>query len=88
MALNVVNQSGLTALDFLHIFSSEAGDREIEEILRNAGAKRARDTALHLSNSFQYENQTQVNDHSTQPACENDLEEYFKFKKGKATSDN
>ncbi|KAL5569728.1 hypothetical protein UlMin_026303 [Ulmus minor] len=83
LALNDVNQSGLTALDLLHIFPSEAGDREIEEILRNAGAKRARDTALHLFNSFQYENQTQVNDHSTQPARENDLEEYFKFKKGR-----
>lgn len=40
MEVNAVNQGGLTALDTLAIFPSEAGDREIEEILRNAGANR------------------------------------------------
>ncbi|KAK9205430.1 hypothetical protein WN943_015697 [Citrus x changshan-huyou] len=37
LEVNAINHSGLTAFDLLLIFPSEAGDREIEEILRSAG---------------------------------------------------
>lgn len=43
LEVNNVNQSGLTALDLLLIFPSEAGDREIYDTLRGAGALRAQD---------------------------------------------
>ncbi|XP_048326764.2 ankyrin repeat-containing protein BDA1-like [Ziziphus jujuba] len=43
--VNAVNQGGLTALDILLIFPSEAGVREIEDILRYAGVRRANDIA-------------------------------------------
>ncbi|XP_024983542.1 ankyrin repeat-containing protein BDA1-like [Cynara cardunculus var. scolymus] len=39
--LNSLNKSGLTPLDMLLIFQSEAGDREIEEILVQSGALKA-----------------------------------------------
>ncbi|KAL8204440.1 hypothetical protein R6Q57_010063 [Mikania cordata] len=41
MEVNPLNNSGLTPLDMLLMFQSEAGDREIEEILRQAGARKA-----------------------------------------------
>ncbi|KAK1413434.1 hypothetical protein QVD17_35207 [Tagetes erecta] len=41
MELNSLNKSGLTPLDTLLIFQSEAGDREIEEILIQSGALKA-----------------------------------------------
>ncbi|KAL2902076.1 Ankyrin repeat-containing protein BDA1 [Bienertia sinuspersici] len=41
LEVNAVNKSGLTALDLLLIFPSEAGDREIQEILQGAGASKA-----------------------------------------------
>ncbi|CAL5445283.1 unnamed protein product [Camellia sinensis] len=47
MEVNSLNKNSLTALDVLLIFQSEAGDREIEDVLVQAGAKRARD--LHTS---------------------------------------
>ena len=43
LEVNAINHSGLTAFDLLLIFPSEAGDREIEEILRSAGATGMRD---------------------------------------------
>lgn len=43
LEVNAINHSGLTALDLLLIFPSEAGDREVDEILPSAGAKRMRD---------------------------------------------
>ncbi|XP_059636035.1 ankyrin repeat-containing protein BDA1-like [Cornus florida] len=41
--VNPLNERGLTPLDLLTLFQSEAGDREIEEILRRAGAMMAKD---------------------------------------------
>ncbi|CAH1441072.1 unnamed protein product [Lactuca virosa] len=38
MELNSLNKSGLTPLDMLLIFHSEAGDRELEEIMVRSGA--------------------------------------------------
>ncbi|ESR55184.1 hypothetical protein CICLE_v10024369mg, partial [Citrus x clementina] len=68
LEVNAINHSGLTAFDLLLIFPSEAGDREIEEILRSAGATGMRD-----------DNQTSTNPLRTK----NDMTEFFKFKKGR-----
>lgn len=73
--VNAVNKSGLTALDLLQIFPSEAGDREIEELLRNNGAKRAKDMVPSPSAS-------QNHCCGTMESAD-DLVEYFKFKKGR-----
>lgn len=43
MEVNSLNKNNLTALDVLLSFQRRAGDREIEDVLRQAGAKRARD---------------------------------------------
>ncbi|XWS60155.1 hypothetical protein CRYUN_Cryun07bG0010800 [Craigia yunnanensis] len=85
LEVNAVNQSGLTALDVLQIFPSEAGDREIADILQRAGAVRARDVMISPIPS--YESHSEVINHSrTQPRCQrqtDNLVEYFKFKKGR-----
>ncbi|KAJ6978331.1 hypothetical protein NC653_030033 [Populus alba x Populus x berolinensis] len=41
LEVNAINHTGITALDVILLFPSEAGDREIVEILRSAGAMRA-----------------------------------------------
>ncbi|CAK7336916.1 unnamed protein product [Dovyalis caffra] len=82
LEVNAVNHSGLTALDVILIFPSEAGDREIVEILRNAGATRARD----IIQSTIPSNQTSTDNSSMPERCQsnlNNLVEYFKFKKGR-----
>ncbi|XP_049355128.1 ankyrin repeat-containing protein BDA1-like isoform X1 [Solanum verrucosum] len=43
VGVNSLNKMGFTALDVLFLFQSEAGDREIEDILRRAGALKATD---------------------------------------------
>ncbi|KAL6131778.1 hypothetical protein ACLB2K_070151 [Fragaria x ananassa] len=63
LEVNDVNQSGLTALDLLLIFPNEAGDREMEEILRGAGALRARDIVYPSQN----QNQMALETHLDQP---------------------
>lgn len=83
LELNAVNQNGLTALDLLVIFPSEAGDREIEEIIRNAGGRRAKDLVqVSPLSSFETDNHTPVNC-QTSDIESNDLVEYFKFKRGR-----
>ncbi|KAL9432196.1 hypothetical protein AB3S75_027251 [Citrus x aurantiifolia] len=78
LEVNAINHSGLTAFDLLLIFPSEAGDREIEEILRSAGATGMRD-----------DNQTSVDNLAASSAetnplrTKNDMTEFFKFKKGR-----
>ncbi|KAM1337482.1 hypothetical protein ACFX13_042421 [Malus domestica] len=81
LEVNIVNQSGLTPLDLLLIFPSEAGDREIEEILRGAGASRAKDIHHTPSNCPMETNTLQLQ----QP---NDPTEYFKFKKGRKSDED
>ncbi|KAK0591165.1 hypothetical protein LWI29_036389 [Acer saccharum] len=88
LEVNATNQSGLTALDLLLIFPSEAGDREIQEILCNAGAMRTKDVTLSsIPSSPEPFNQTLVNSTPGTPqACTprtDDLVEYFKFNKGR-----
>jgi hypothetical protein len=78
LEVNAINHSGLTALDMVLIFPSEAGDREIVEILRSAGATRARD----IIQSTISNNQTSTDNPSTPERClsnGNNLIEYFKF---------
>ena len=82
LEVNAINNSGLTALDMVLIFPSEAGDREIVEILRSAGATRARD----IIHSTIPNNQTSTDNPPTPERClsnRNNLVEYFKFKKGR-----
>ncbi|KAK2662072.1 hypothetical protein Ddye_000646 [Dipteronia dyeriana] len=87
MEVNAINQTGLTALDLILIFPSEAGDREIEEILRNAGAMRKGDVTLSPSPTPEEPYcQTFVNSPitpETHTLRSNNLVDYFKFKNGR-----
>ncbi|WRX11991.1 Ankyrin repeat - like 3 [Theobroma cacao] len=75
--VNAVNRSNLSALDMLLLFPSEAGDREIMDILSGAGALRARD--VNLSPMASLDSRTLSETNHLQPK---ELE-YFKFKKGR-----
>uniref|UniRef100_A0A803L6U9 PGG domain-containing protein n=1 Tax=Chenopodium quinoa TaxID=63459 RepID=A0A803L6U9_CHEQI len=77
LEVNAVNKSGLTALDLLLIFPSEAGDREIQEILQGAGALKAQDLTLDDTTFTSSTNDPSVNDHSK------DLIDYFRFHSGR-----
>lgn len=79
LEVNNVNQSGLTALDLLLIFPSEAGDREMYDTLRGAGALRTQD----IMPSFESDNQIAVASETHQLQKPNDFIEYFKFKRGR-----
>ncbi|XP_060675429.1 ankyrin repeat-containing protein BDA1-like [Ziziphus jujuba] len=83
--VNAVNRSGLTALNVLLIFPSEAGDREMEEILRNAGAKRAKDIIMSLSSvpPFEKSDNNQAGDPTPLDLSPDNLVNYFKFKRGR-----
>jgi hypothetical protein len=87
MEVNAINHSGLTALDLLMLFPSEAGDREIQEILRAAGAISARDSHNLLPPAVSFLNQTAATSSGslTQPSS---MVEYFKFKKGRDSPSN
>lgn len=85
LEVNAKTNSGLTALDLLLIFPSEAGDTEITEILRSAGAMRAKDISHPAISSFQSVNQNSA--FSTLEICQTEqpknLVDYFKFQKGR-----
>ncbi|CAB4271152.1 unnamed protein product [Prunus armeniaca] len=85
LEINNVNQSGLTPLDLLLIFPSEAGDREIHETLRRAGSSRAQDIAHSAVPSFDSHTLSHCPMASETPQLQqpNNLMEYFKFKKGR-----
>ncbi|CAI0547946.1 unnamed protein product [Linum tenue] len=85
---NAMNHAGLTALDLMLMFPSEAGDREIIDILQAAGALRA--SAREIPTSQHSADHTTVTiSNSTLPvprrrtAEAKELIEYFKFKKGR-----
>ncbi|XVF49454.1 hypothetical protein PTKIN_Ptkin04bG0013900 [Pterospermum kingtungense] len=83
--VNAINQTGLTALDVLQMFPSEAGDREIADILQRAGAVRARDVMISAIPSHESHNEG-LNDPGTRTRHQRQtdtLVEYFKFKKGR-----
>ncbi|KAH9770452.1 ANK REP REGION domain-containing protein [Citrus sinensis] len=78
LEVNAINHSGLTAIDLLLIFPSEAGDREIEEILRSAGA-----TGMGDDNQTSTGNPPASSAETNPLQTKNDVTEYFKFKKGR-----
>ncbi|XP_021905695.1 ankyrin repeat-containing protein BDA1-like [Carica papaya] len=85
LEVNAINKTHLTALDLLMIFPSEAGDREIEEILRGAGALRAKDIAVSANPSIESSDSaanTPAAPRRSQSRLKDTLE-YFKFKKGR-----
>ncbi|XP_042505545.1 uncharacterized protein LOC122082127 [Macadamia integrifolia] len=82
MEVNSKNCSGLTPLDVLLMFPSEAGDREIADILQQAGALRAQDVVSDSPLSSNYQ-AVGNNPRTSQPSSSlhvNNLVEYFKFK--------
>lgn len=89
MEVNAINDSGLSPLDLLLIFPSEAGDREIQEILQKAGAIRSRDLTFSSSTPTPEpdHHQTSVNLPTTPETSisqqSNNVVNYFKFKKGR-----
>ncbi|XP_074272930.1 uncharacterized protein LOC141596626 [Silene latifolia] len=78
LEVNAINNSGLTALDLLLIFPSEAGDREIHEKLQGAGALKAKDLATRIRIPSSSTRNTPVNDSSS-----SNLLQYFKFHAGR-----
>ncbi|CAB4301595.1 unnamed protein product [Prunus armeniaca] len=82
LEVNNVNHSGLTPLDLLLIFPSEAGDREMEAILRGAGAMRAGDVVHSGVPSHNHPHFPMESD--TNPLQQPDnLVEFVEFKKGR-----
>ncbi|KAL5795436.1 hypothetical protein ACOSQ2_000256 [Xanthoceras sorbifolium] len=83
--VNAINQSDLTAVDVLLTFPSEAGDREIEEILRSAGAMRNKDfiPSSIPSPSPESHNRRPEATEACSTQSSNNLVDYFKFKKGR-----
>ncbi|KAA8515823.1 hypothetical protein F0562_018566 [Nyssa sinensis] len=72
--VNSLNDMGLTPLDVLQFFQSEAGDREMEEMLRGAGAMRGRDTQNQVVAT-----NSPSNDQSRTQSPSKQLLEYFKY---------
>lgn len=86
--LNPLNKGGLTPLDLLLLFQSEAGDREIEEILMRSGAKRAKD--LHYPTN-EAESTSQNPDSSTRQHPRSPAKhmiDYFKYNNSKDSPSN
>ncbi|GMI95381.1 hypothetical protein like AT5G51160 [Hibiscus trionum] len=80
--INAVNKTGLTAMDVLQMFPSEAGDREIADILRRAGAVSARDVTIPQITSHDPEPDRPRTQRRSRWWVES-MAEYFKFKKGR-----
>ncbi|PWA60401.1 Ankyrin repeat-containing protein [Artemisia annua] len=78
MELNSLNKSMLTPLDILLMFQSEAGDREIEEILVQAGALKAENlqSPAHTQEQTAYHPDTR---HENPPSPAKKLIDYFKY---------
>ncbi|XP_057529335.1 ankyrin repeat-containing protein BDA1-like [Amaranthus tricolor] len=76
LEVNAINNSRLTALDLLLIFPSEAGDREIQDILQGAGALKSQDLALNNTTSLSLTRDSPVTN-------SNSLIEYFRFHDGR-----
>ncbi|KAF3682334.1 putative cyclin-dependent kinases regulatory subunit 1-like [Capsicum annuum] len=72
--VNSSNKGGLTPLDILGIFQSEADEREIEEILRESGAMKAKE-----SQTTSQESAICVNEESRSRSPAKKLLDYFKY---------
>lgn len=90
MDLNSLNKRGLAPLDVLQLFQSEAGDREIEDILRQSGAKRTEEllsptdvanttSQNELNPTNGYSSNRQSRPHLASQASQ--LVDYFKYQK-------
>lgn len=98
--VNALNKRGLTALDILSIFDSEAGDREIADILIQAGALTAQAIVPHTGGENATHDSTNYG--STQPGertptrCRHILNcirhhhrwlDYFKYMEGRDSAE-
>ncbi|CAA7021471.1 unnamed protein product [Microthlaspi erraticum] len=79
LEVNAMNKMGLSALDLLVMFPSEAGDREIYEKLIEAGAQRGRDVGTANVERTTSTSTCQVGAMGSQ--SHKDLVKYFTFKK-------
>ncbi|KMT09434.1 hypothetical protein BVRB_6g129060 [Beta vulgaris subsp. vulgaris] len=77
LEVNAINKSGLTALDLLLIFPSEAGDREIQEVLQYAGALKSQDITPDNTSCSRTHDAPVINNRAK------DLIEYFRFHDGR-----
>ncbi|KAI3845079.1 hypothetical protein MKX03_021567 [Papaver bracteatum] len=83
LEVNLMNKSNLTALDYLLILPMEANDRDIEAILRQAGAKRAQEIGQVLDIQI-FENYS--NNQTEITVAESPLDRlvgFFKFQRGR-----
>ncbi|XP_042505546.1 ankyrin repeat-containing protein BDA1-like [Macadamia integrifolia] len=80
--VNSKNCRGLTPLDVLQMFPSEAGDREIADLLRNAGASRGQDVVVSDPSPSSNNIQQTILEQSSPSNVESWIE-YFKFSRGR-----
>ncbi|XP_010442600.1 PREDICTED: ankyrin repeat-containing protein At2g01680-like [Camelina sativa] len=76
--VNAMNKMGLSALDLLVMFPSEAGDREIYEKFIEAGAQRGRDVG---TTNVERTTSTSTSTCQERSQSHKDLVKYFTFKK-------
>ncbi|KAJ0810162.1 putative ankyrin repeat-containing domain, PGG domain, ankyrin repeat-containing domain superfamily [Helianthus annuus] len=77
--LNPLNKSGLTPLDMLHMFHSEAGDGEIAEILIQTGALKARNLQSPAYTPEERPNRHDTRVHERPRSSAEKLLDYFKY---------
>ncbi|EOA12710.1 hypothetical protein CARUB_v10028013mg [Capsella rubella] len=77
--VNAMNKMGLSALDLLVMFPSEAGDREIYEKLIEAGAQRGRDVGT--TNVERTTSTSTCQETTMECGSHKELVKYFTFKK-------
>ncbi|XP_074290235.1 uncharacterized protein LOC141616965 [Silene latifolia] len=80
LEVNAINNSGLTALDLLLIFPSEAGDREIQDMLHSSGALKARDVTVHVTADA---SPSRPSLHPSYNNQSSNLIEFFRYHKGR-----
>ncbi|XP_071688032.1 uncharacterized protein [Rutidosis leptorrhynchoides] len=78
LEFNSLNKSSLTPLDMLLMFRSESGDREIEEILIQAGALKSENLQTSAYTQEQQQHQTHTSRTESRSPSRKVLE-YFKF---------
>ncbi|KAL0710401.1 hypothetical protein Bca4012_017379 [Brassica carinata] len=79
--VNAMNKMGLSALDLLVMFPSEAGDREIYEKLIQAGAQRGGDIGGTNNVQRTISSTSTCRERATESQSHKDLVKYFTFKK-------
>ncbi|CAN7115187.1 unnamed protein product [Brassica rapa subsp. narinosa] len=79
--VNAMNKMGLSALDLLVMFPSEAGDREIYEKLIQAGAQRGSDIGTTTNIQRTTSSTSACQERAMESQSHKDLVKYFTFKK-------